>query len=325
MNIALLAGGDSSEREVSLRSAALMEAAFDRGKYDVFTVDVRGREWRCTGCEGAPLVDRNDFSTVTGGRKVRFDYAFIVIHGTPGEDGMMQGYLDIMGIPYSSCGLASAVVTFDKILCKRTVSGIGGLNLAREILIRKGEEYSAYEIAGRLGLPLFVKPNASGSSCGVTKVGRIEEIVPAVERAFGESDSVLVEEFVAGREFGCGVIITKDREYLLPVTEIISKNEFFDYEAKYTAGRSDEITPAEISPELAAEIQRLAGEAYRACGCRGLVRVDFIVTPDNRAYMIEINSVPGMSAGSIVPKQLEAAGMTMTEMIDIIIKDTFDY
>lgn len=323
LKVALLAGGNSSEREIALKSAAMVEKAFDRSKYDVMTIDVHGRDWVYTDAQGCRwLMDRNDFSVTAGAEKTVFDYAFVMIHGTPGEDGKLQGYLEMMGIPYSSCGQVSTVVTFDKKLCKRTVAGISGLNLAKEIVLVRGDEYNPEEIIARLGLPLFIKPNASGSSYGVTKVKRTEEIPGALDAAFAESGEALIEEFIAGREFGCGVVVTKEKEYVFPVTEIISKNEFFDLEAKYTEGFSDEITPAVIPAELSAELQSRALKAYKVCGCRGVVRVDFIVTPTGDVYMIEINSIPGMSPGSIVPKQVVAAGMTMTELIDIIIEDT---
>lgn len=323
LKVALLAGGNSSEREISLKSAAMVEKAFDHDKYDVTLIDVNGSEWTHTSPQGRRVpLDRNDFSIEWGGGRKRFDYAFIMIHGTPGEDGKLQGYLDIMGVPYSSCGQVASVVTFDKNLCKRTVSGVVGLRLAREVAVRRGAAADAQAIADWLGLPLFVKPNASGSSCGVTKVKETEGILPAIEKAFGESDTVLVEEYIAGREFACGVLITKEKEYVFPVTEIVTKNDFFDYEAKYTDGLSDEITPAVIPVGLALSLQGLAIAAYKACGCRGVARVDFIVDGDGHIYMIEINSVPGMSPGSIVPKQVAAAGMTMTQLIDIIIGDT---
>ena len=322
LQIALLAGGNSSEREIALQSAAQIEAALDREKYDVTLVDLHGRDWHHTTPDGRSWqVDKNDFSITIDGRRRAFDYALIVIHGTPGEDGRLQGYLEMMGIPFSSCSMTSSVITFDKITAKRTLAG-RGINLARERFLRRGEAWDAAAIAGELGLPLFVKPNASGSSFGVTKVRTADELPAAVEKAFSESDEVLIEEYVAGREMGCGVMIVGGKEYLFPVTEIVSKKEFFDYEAKYTAGFSDEITPADIAPEVKAELNRMTLEAYRACRCSGVVRVDFIVTPDGRPYFIELNSIPGMSPGSIVPKQVKAMGMTMGQLYDIIIADT---
>lgn len=323
LNIALLAGGNSSEREVALASAAMILDAFDRSRYNVIPVDVHGLHWTCKGAGDRKVeVDKTDFSVPVGDGKIRFDYAFIMIHGTPGEDGKLQGYLEMMGIPYSTSGFVSSVETFDKTLCKRIVSEIDGLCLAREVLLRRGDRVDADAIAARLGLPVFVKPNASGSSCGVTKVKSVADMAPAIERAFTESDAVLIEESIKGREFGCGVWITADGIRALPVTEIKSHKEFFDYEAKYTAGMSDEITPAEIPAAATVRIQRLAEAAAKVCNCRGIVRVDFIMTPTGDIYMVEINSVPGMSGGSIVPKQIAAAGLNMTEVINAVIEDT---
>ena len=322
LKIALLAGGDSSEREIALQSAAQIEAALDRNKYDVTLIDLHGRDWHYTAPDGREWqVDKNDFSLTVDGCRREFDYALILIHGTPGEDGRLQGYLDMMGIPYSSCGMTSSVLTFDKATTKRTLAG-HGIHLARERFLRRGEAWDGAAIVADLGLPLFVKPNASGSSFGVTKVRTAEELPAAVDKAFTESDEVLVEECIAGREMGCGVMIAGGKEYLFPITEIVPKKDFFDYEAKYTAGFSEEITPADIAPEVKAELNRMTLEAYRACRCRGVVRVDFIVTPDGKPYLIEINSIPGMSAGSIVPKQAKAMGMTLGELYDIVIADT---
>lgn len=267
-------------------------------------------------------MDKTDFSVPVGDGKIAFDYAFVMIHGTPGEDGKLQGYLEMTGIPFSTSGMVSSVVTFDKALCKKTVCGIKGLNLAREIMLRRGDEVDSQQIASTLGMPLFVKPNASGSSCGVTKVKSREEIEPAVRKAFTESDAVLIEEFIEGREFGCGVLITASGTTTFPVTEIKPHKEFFDYEAKYTAGMSDEVTPAEITDQTADMLRSLASSAAKACNCRGIVRVDFIVTQTEKVYMIEINTVPGMSSGSIVPKQIAAAGLKLGDIIDTIIEDT---
>ena len=266
-------------------------------------------------------MDKNDFSLTVAGVRTEFEYALIIIHGTPGEDGKLQGYLDMMGIPYSSCSQVSSTITFDKISTKRAVAG-RGINLAREVLICRDESVDSQAVVEKLGLPLFVKPNASGSSFGVTKVTTAEQIPAAVEAAFKESDEVLIEECIVGREMGCGVVVTADREILLPITEIVSKRDFFDYEAKYTEGLSDEITPAPISDEIKQKLNRMTLEAYRACRCSGIVRIDFIVTEAGEPYLIEINSIPGMSSGSIVPKQVREAGMTLGELYDIVIADS---
>ena len=324
LNVALLAGGNSSEREIALQSAAQVAAAFDAEKYNVWLVDVCGRKFTYRTAEGVEYgVNLNDFSLTVEGTKTLFDYAYIMIHGTPGEDGHLQGYLEMMGVPFSSCDMVSSVITFDKITTKRAVAHTG-VGLAKDILLREDDWIAPEAIVAELGLPLFVKPNARGSSCGVTKVKRVEELPEAIFKAFEESSEVLVEEFVAGREMACGVLVTADKEWLLPITEVVAKNEFFDYEAKYTAGMSDEITPADIPAELADRLHEMTLAAYKACRCRGLARVDFIVTPEGEPYLIEINTIPGMSGGSIVPKQLREAGISMTEVLTAVIEDTYE-
>lgn len=322
LKIALLAGGNSSEREIALQSAGQIADALDASKYDVKVIDLHYRDWTYTAPDGRKYpLDKNDFSLTVDGERTEFEYALIIIHGTPGEDGKLQGYLDMMGIPYSSCSQVSSTITFDKITTKRAVAG-RGINLAKEILLGRGDKADAAEIVARLGLPVFVKPNASGSSFGVAKVTDAAGIEAAVEKAFAESDEVLIEECISGREVGCGVMIAGGKEYLFPITEIVPKKEFFDYEAKYEAGMSEEITPARISDDIKAKLNRMTLDAYRACRCRGVVRIDFIVTDAGEPYMIEINSIPGMSGGSIVPKQVRAMGMTLGELYDIVIADT---
>lgn len=322
LNIALLAGGNSSERGIALQSARQIYEALDKDKYDIKVVDVHGRDWEYESPDGKRYpLDKNDFSLTVNGERTEFDYALIIIHGTPGEDGKLQGYLDIMGIPYSSCSATSSVITFDKISTKRAVAS-RGIRVAKDMLLYKGDSADADEIVSRLGLPLFVKPNASGSSFGVTKVRSKEDIAKAVADAFAESEEVLIEEFIEGREMACGVMIAGGKEYLFPVTEVISKNDFFDYEAKYTAGMSDEITPADITPELKAELNKMTLEAYKVCRCRGVVRIDFIVASDGRPCLIEVNAIPGMSSGSIVPKQARAMGMSLGQLFDTVIADT---
>lgn len=321
LNIALLSGGDSSEREIALKSAAQIEQAMDHSKYDITVVDIQGRNWNHTTPEGEVIaVDKNDFSITIGDVHKRFDYALIIIHGTPGEDGKLQGYLDIMGVPYSSCSMASSVITFDKISTKQAVRG--KVPLAREIFLTRDEQISEEQVVAELGLPIFIKPNASGSSCGVTKVTRKEDIAAAIDYARSESDEVLIEEMISGREIGCGLMIIEGKEYVFPLTEIVSKKDFFDYEAKYTNGMSDEITPAPIDEASAEKIRSLAVKAYRLCRCSGVVRIDFILTDEGTPYMIEINTIPGLSAASIVPKQAATMGMPLGEMFDLVIKDS---
>ena len=322
LRIALLAGGNSSEREIALQSATQIEQALDKTKYDVKVIDIYHRDWFYTAEDGSRYpLDKNDFSLTVEGVRHEFDYALIIIHGTPGEDGRLQGYLDIMGIPYSSCSMVSSAITFDKESTKLAVAA-RGIRVAKEIFLHRGDRVDEEAIVEQLGLPLFVKPNASGSSFGVTRVTDKEQIAAAVEEAFKESDDVLIEEFIAGREMGCGVLITREREYLFPITEIVSKKAFFDYEAKYTEGMSDEITPADITPEVKEKLNRLTREAYKACRCRGVVRIDFIVMHDGEPCLIEVNSIPGMSSGSIVPKQAKAMGISLGELFDLVISDT---
>lgn len=323
LHIALLAGGNSSERGIALQSAAQIAEALDPQKYDVKVIDLHHRDWHWTAPDGSSVqVDKNDFSILEKGVKRPFDYALVIIHGTPGENGMLQGYLEMMGIPHSSCPTTAAAVTFDKISTKRAVRD-AGIALAREKFVHRGERVVPEAIARELGLPLFVKPNASGSSFGVTRVGRTEEILPAIDKALTESDEVLIEECITGRELGCGILITQKEELLLPITEIIPRKAFFDYEAKYEAGMSEEITPADLTPEEVERLNEATRRAYRACRCRGIVRIDFILTAEGTPYLIEVNSIPGMSSGSIVPKQARAAGLTLGELFDKVIEDTY--
>ena len=303
-----------------MQSAAQVAEAFDKERYNVWLIDVHERSFTYREEGEEYRVDLNDFSLTVKGERVEFDFAYIMIHGTPGEDGHLQGYLEMMGVPFSSCDMTSSVITFDKVTTKKAVADTG-VGLAKGLLLREEDWIAPDAIVAELGLPLFVKPNASGSSCGVTKVKSAEELPEAIFKAFDESSEVLIEECIVGREMACGVLVTAEKEYLFPITEVVAKNEFFDYEAKYTAGMSDEITPADITPEIAEQLHEMTLAAYKACRCKGLARVDFIVTPEGKPYMIEINTIPGMSAGSIVPKQIRAAGMTMGEVLTLVIED----
>ncbi len=321
LNIALLTGGDSPEWQIALKGADTVEAALDTARYTIYRILVRDGHWRYTAPDGTVAeVDRNDFSLTVGGVKISLDYALILIHGTPGEDGRLQAYFDLMRVSYSTCGMVSSVLTFDKSACKRAVQGCG-IPLAREILLNKESKVDPAAIVRELGLPLFVKPNASGSSFGVTKVKTAEQLPEAIQAALAESESALLEEFIEGREVSCGVMIAGGKEYIFPVTELICETEFFDYEAKYE-GRSNEVTPADLPAGIVAELNRMTLKAYKALGCRGIARIDFIIRPDGTPYMIEINTVPGMSAQSIIPQQAAAMGMTLTELFDIVIADT---
>ena len=319
-NIALLTGGDSSEWQIALQGAENIGNALDRSRYTPYTIVLRNGHWTYTAPDGTKSeLDRNDFTLPVAGRKIKLDYALIVIHGTPGEDGRLQGYLDMMGIPYSSCGFVSSVLTFDKTACKRAVAG-SGIHLAKEILLNKTSEIDPAAIIAELGLPLFVKPNASGSSFGVTKVKKQNELLPAITEAFKESDQVLMEEFIEGREISCGVMIAGGKEYIFPITELVCQSEFFDYKAKYQ-GFSNEITPADLPEAIRKEVKRLTLIAYKRLNCRGVVRIDFIVKGET-PYMIEINTIPGMSSHSIIPQQAATMGMSLTELFNLIIDET---
>lgn len=319
-NIALLTGGDSSEWQIALQGAANIEKILDRTLYKPYTIVLRDKHWTYTAPDGTKSeLDRNDFTLTVAGEKIKLEYALIIIHGTPGEDGRLQGYLDMMCIPYSSCGFVSSVLTFDKSACKRAVTG-SGIHLAKDILLNKSSEVNPDQIITELGLPLFVKPNASGSSFGVTKVKTPEELLPAIQEAFKESDQVLMEEFIEGREISCGVMIAEGREYVFPITELVSQKEFFDYEAKYQ-GLSHEITPADLPEAVRKEVNLLTLIAYKRLNCRGVVRIDFIIKGDT-PYMIEINTIPGMSSHSIIPQQAAAMGMSLTELFNLVIAET---
>lgn len=319
-NIALLTGGDSSEWQIALQGAENIGNALDRSRYTPYTIVLRNGHWTYTAPDGTKSeLDRNDFTLPVADRKIKLDYALIDIHGTPGEDGRLQGYLDMMGIPYSSCGFVSSVLTFDKAACKRAVAG-SGIHLAKEILLNKTSEIDPAAIVAELGLPLFVKPNASGSSFGVTKVKKQNELLPAITEAFKESDQVLMEEFIEGREISCGVMIAGGKEYIFPITELVCQSEFFDYKAKYQ-GFSNEITPADLPEAIRKEVNRLTLIAYKRLNCRGVVRIDFIVKGET-PYMIEINTIPGMSSHSIIPQQAATMGMSLTELFNLIIDET---
>jgi D-alanine-D-alanine ligase len=253
------------------------------------------------------------------GEKIHLEYAYIMIHGTPGEDGILQGYFEMLGIPYSTCGVQSSALTFNKNFCNKYLQSCG-IQLARSIRLHSGAQWNPSEVVDKLGLPLFVKPNAGGSSFGITKVKKEEELSGAVARAMDESNEVLIEQFIDGKEFTCGVVKIGEKKLVLPVTEVIPKNEFFDYEAKYTPGMAEEITPARISAELTKQVQALSAEIYDLCNCKGIVRVDYILKEDT-FFFLEINTVPGMTATSFIPQQVKAAGLNLTDLLTEIIQD----
>ncbi|MCL4483650.1 MAG: D-alanine--D-alanine ligase [Bacteroidetes bacterium] len=319
-NIAIVTGGDSSEYVVSIKSGANVLQAIDRKLFTPWMVFIRNGEWNVLDGERLlTTVDRSDFSFELNGKKIRFEYAYIMIHGTPGEDGNLQGYFEMLGIPYSSCGVQSSALTFNKNFTNKYLQSYG-IEMARSIRLILGEKLNYDEVVKELGLPLFVKPSSGGSSFGVTKVKKANELGEAVGKAMKESPEVLIEQFIDGKEFTCGVVKIGEKKLVLPVTEVISKNEFFDYEAKYIPGMADEITPARINEVLTLKIQDLSSRIYDLCNCKGIVRVDYILK-DQNFFFLEINTVPGMTATSFIPQQIKAAGLDLTELLTEIIRD----
>lgn len=319
--IAIVAGGDSSEYEISVKSAREVLSLIS-GKYNAFLIMTRGTAWYWEDPKGRRFnIDKNDFTLKTIDQKIRFDAVFIAIHGTPGENGLLQGYLDMMKIPYTSCSAFCSALTFNKQACKLYLKEYG-IPMARNILFGRENMPDTDSIISKTGLPCFVKPNASGSSFGVSKVKTREELPAAIEAAFRESGEVMVEAFMNGREVACGVVRANGKGIVLPVTEIISSNEFFDYEAKYTPGKSQEVTPAEMPDDLINRIQVLSSRVYEILGCKGIVRVDFIVVGDN-PFFLEINTVPGMTMESIIPRQANAAGIGLEDLYSMVIEDLF--
>ncbi len=319
--IAIVAGGNSSEYPVSVRSAQGVATAL-KGKYETYIITIRGTDWYWEDPKGRLFsIDKNDFTLVLDDQRIRFDAAFISIHGNPGENGLLQGYFDMTGIPYTSCDAFVSALTFNKQACKLYLNEYG-IPMTGGLLIRKGQKYDAASIVKQIGLPCFVKPNASGSSFGVSKVKEVGDFDAAVGNAFAEGHEVLVESFMKGTEVACGVVRTKQKKIIMPVTEVVPKKEFFDYEAKYTEGLSDEITPARMPAEVTERIQELSSEIYDILGCRGIVRVDFIVTEDGPQFL-EINTIPGMTPESIIPQQAAVFGISQTDLYSMVIEDLF--
>ena len=331
--IAVIYGSDSSEWEVSCRSGEFTASRIDGAKFDVYEIFARFGLWtlaayrkknsmRVVIPEGErPAIDKNDFSVTVAGEKVKFDYAYIMQHGTPGENGLMQGYLEMLGVPHSGCNAFVAAMTFDKFSCKSYLKDVDFVKCAQDMFIRKGEslEGLAEKAVQKLGLPMFVKPTDGGSSFGVTKVKTVEDFDKAVEYAFSEGNMLIAESAVVGRELTCAVYYNGKEYVALPVIEIITENEFFDYEAKYN-GHSREVCPAEIPDSLRDEIQEVSKKVYAHLGCSGLVRVDYISSEDG-LYFLEVNTIPGMTAASLVPQMVRAAGLDMTDFLTTVIEN----
>ena len=316
--IGVIYGGDSSEVVVSHKSALGVQSFIDSTRYRIVPILITNNNWAAQ-IDGVEYpMDKNDFSFTVKGERVVVDFAYITIHGTPGEDGKLQGYFDLIGIKHSTCGVLPAAITFNKFVCNNYLRGFG-VQVADSVLLRIGNSFSAEEIIAKVGLPCFVKPNAGGSSFGVSKVKSIDAFNVAVEKAFKESDEVVVEQFIKGTELTCGLYKIKGKEVVFPITEVISKNEFFDYEAKYTASMAEEITPARISDSATQRIQKIASLVYDILGCKGIIRIDFFLSED-KIYLLEVNTTPGMTTTSFIPQQIKAAGIDIKEVFTDIIE-----
>ena len=323
-NIAIVCGGDSSEDDVSLRSAQGLYSFFDKERYNVYIVDIKGQDWHVELPGGITAkIDRNDFSFVEDGKAKLFDYAYITIHGTPGENGILQGYFDLVDIPYSTSGVLIEAMTFDKFVLNQYLRGYG-VSVADSLLIRRGYEdlVSEDQIEQRIGMPCFVKPATDGSSFGVSKVKNKDQLAPALRKAMLESDEVMVEQYLAGTEITVGIYKTNEKTVILPITEVVTQNEFFDYDAKYN-GQVQEITPARISEDWARRAREITSHIYDILHCNGIIRIDYISSKDGKITMLEVNTTPGMTPTSFIPQQVKAAGMTMTEVLTDIVENQF--
>ena len=322
--IAIVCGGDSSEHDVSLRSAQGLYSFFDKDRYNVYIVQMKGTDWQVDLPDGTTSrVKMHDFSFREGNKTRHFDYAYITIHGTPGENGILQGYFELLHIPYSTSDVLVEAMTFDKFVLNQYMKGFG-VRVAESVLVRRGQERDIDEqkIVDAVGMPCFVKPACDGSSFGVTKVKKADQLAAAMRVAMMESDEVMIESFLEGTEITVGCYKTKDKEVVFPVTEVVTKNEFFDYDAKYN-GQVDEITPARIPAEQAERAQKLTLAIYDILHCNGIIRIDYIISPQGDISMLEINTTPGMTATSFIPQQVRAAGLSMTDVLTDIVENQF--
>lgn len=322
--IAIVCGGDSSEHDVSLRSAQGLFSFFDKERYDVYIVDIKGQDWHVELPDGTTeKIDRNDFSFMENGEAKLFDYAYITIHGTPGENGLLQGYFDLIGLPYSTSGVLVEAMTFDKFVLNQYLRGYG-VKVADSLLIRKGYEelVSDDEIEERIGMPCFVKPAADGSSFGVSKVKNKDMLAPAIRKAMMESPEVMVEGYLEGTEISIGVYKTKEKTVVLPATEVVTSNEFFDYDAKYN-GQVQEITPARLPEDVTKRVGQITSHIYDILHCNGIIRIDYIISKAGDISMLEVNTTPGMTATSFIPQQVRAAGLSMTDVLTEIVENQF--
>lgn len=318
--VAIIAGGDSSEHEVSMNSAKCIYSFIDKERYNLYIVELSKKAWEAVLPDGTrSKIDKNDFSFMDGDKKIKPDFAYITIHGTPGENGILQGYFELLDIPYSTCDVLVSAMTFSKFTLNQYLKGFG-IRVAESMLANKHFGIDDKDVIEKIGLPCFIKPNASGSSFGVTKVKTADQIQPALQAAFAESDDVMIEAFMDGIELANGCYKTKEKSVVFPITEVVSDNEFFDYNAKYK-GEVTEITPARLSPEVTERVKKLTSAIYDILGCKGIVRIDYIITEGEKINMLEINTTPGMTATSFIPQQVRAAGLDIKDVMTDIIEE----
>jgi D-alanine-D-alanine ligase len=318
-NIAIVAGGDSGEYEVSIKSGNMLFSQIDRTKYSPVLIHMKGMSWTAK-LDGSEIeVDKNDFSVTSNGKKIKFDCALVGIHGTPGEDGKLQSYFELLKLPYTTCGVMTSALTFNKFATKHYLAPYG-VNMAKGMIFQKNDIVNPSEVVKNLGLPCFVKPNNGGSSCGVSKISSEAEIESAIKNALEHDSEVIVEEYIKGTEITCGVIKTLGNLQVLPIAEIVSKKDFFDYEAKYTSGMADEIIPARIPKDIWEACEKTSALIYEKLFCRGVVRIDYIIK-DNKLHFLEVNTVPGMTEASIIPRMIKAKNIPMKEAITMLIED----
>lgn len=322
-NVAIIAGGDSSEIVVSLKSAQGLYSFIDKEKYNLYIAVLTKDSWyvNLPNEEKTP-IDKNDFSFILNGEKINIDFAYITIHGTPGENGLLQGYFDMIGMPYSTCGVLSSAITFNKFVCNNYLRSFG-ISVAPSIRLKNGETLSEQEVVEKLGLPCFIKPNVGGSSFGVTKVKEAAQIVPAIQKAYDEGNEVILESLIQGTEITCGCYKIKGKSVVFPITEVVTENEFFDYDAKYN-GEVEEITPARISQELTQKVQELTSRIYDIVDAKGIIRVDYIIEKDGNPKLLEVNTTPGMTVTSFIPQQVRAAGLDIKDVMTDIIENEFN-
>jgi len=318
-NIAVVSGGDSGEYEISVKSGKVVEKYLNNEKYAVYPIRMKGAEWYFEEKNGNKVfIDKNDFSLFLAGNTIQFDAVFIAIHGTPGEDGKLQGYFDILNIPYTSCDHATSALTFNKYFCKNFVAQLDVLT-AKAVHLRKNEKRDTVSILDELALPVFVKPNNGGSSVGMSKVNNANELAGAIEKAFREDNEILIEEFIEGREITCGILKHENEIIIFPLAEVISKNEFFDYEAKYNPALADEIIPAQIPDKITEHCKLTSSFLYEKLKCKGVVRFDYIFN-DKGMYFLEVNTVPGLTEESFIPQMAKSYGMPLSDLFGLLVE-----